>query len=153
MHETYPSDVRRAVTAAADEAIRRGDRRIGTDHLLFGVLATAEPEAIAALGTDFDSASAAFDRLDVDALGSIGIRATAPPVSLRQTTARRLPLTSASRAVLQRSLRYAVAARGRRRIHSDNIILSLLDCTPPDPAAALLDVLGCDRAAIRDRLG
>ncbi|MYS42867.1 hypothetical protein GTY23_16820, partial [Streptomyces sp. SID5998] len=54
MFEQFAAGARAAVTSAVDEASLRGDRRIGTEHLLLGVL--HEPGAARALGADLDSA-------------------------------------------------------------------------------------------------
>ncbi|NEA46962.1 Clp protease N-terminal domain-containing protein, partial [Streptomyces sp. SID10815] len=53
MFEQFAAGARAAVTSAVDEAALRGDRRIGTEHLLLGVL--HEPGAVRALGADLDS--------------------------------------------------------------------------------------------------
>ncbi|MGW4277566.1 Clp protease N-terminal domain-containing protein, partial [Streptomyces seoulensis] len=56
MFEQFAAGARAAVASAVDEAALRGDRRIGTEHLLLGVL--HEPGAVRALGAGLDSARA-----------------------------------------------------------------------------------------------
>ncbi|MEV5500564.1 Clp protease N-terminal domain-containing protein [Nonomuraea fuscirosea] len=53
---------------APAEARRRGDRRVGTEHLLRGVL--HEAEAAQALGADVESARSALAVLDDAALAA-----------------------------------------------------------------------------------
>ena len=66
------SDARKMVlTSAAQEARRRGDRRLGTDHLLLALLHDADSGVARALGVDLDTARAASDSLDKAASVSI----------------------------------------------------------------------------------
>jgi ATP-dependent Clp protease ATP-binding subunit ClpA len=150
--ERFDKDARRAVMLAAkDEAKRRGDRRIGTDHLLLGLLHDPESVAVRTLGVDLTSARAASEALDRAALAAIGIdlgdRSLATPVQ----AARHAPLTSGARTVLQLSLDQARQGRSRR-IQARHLLLALLARQRPDPAAELLHALGVDPSAARDRL-
>jgi ATP-dependent Clp protease ATP-binding subunit ClpA len=140
--------------SAADEARQRGDRRLGTDHLLLGLLHDA-PSADA-LGVTLESARAASDALDTAALAAVGVEVGVevdrPDTAIRTAVARRLPpLTSGTRAVLKAAIDLA---RPRRtgRIGTDHFVLALLDRDRPDPAAELLAVLGVDRVQVRARL-
>ena|SRR5215470_8094523 len=71
------------MTSAAEEASRRGDRRLGTDHPLLGILHAEDSPAAKAPGVSLADARAAVDRLDAAALAAVGIRAepmgAAPP--------------------------------------------------------------------------
>ena len=100
-------DARRAVlTAATEEARRRGDRRLGTDHLLLGVL-HAEP-AVEALGVTLESARAASQELDRAALVAVGVAAEHLDMAQAAGPTRRLiPLSSGARAVLKRTVELA----------------------------------------------
>ncbi|MEU9387669.1 Clp protease N-terminal domain-containing protein [Streptomyces sp. NPDC048279] len=49
MFEQFAAEARATVAAALEETTLRGDRRIGTEHLLLGVL--HDPGAVRALGT------------------------------------------------------------------------------------------------------
>ena len=132
---------------ARDEAVRRGDRTIGTEHLVLALLADPASPAVRALGCDLDSARRALDALDHQALAAIGIEPeiTAGPVAARATG--RLRLTPAAKAVLT-GIRDARKSRGAGL----GIVLSaLLGLPRPDPAAELLAALGVDAQAARER--
>ena len=132
---------------ARDEAVRRGDRTIGTEHLVLALLADPASPAARALGCDLDSARRALDALDHQALAAIGIEPgiTAGPVTARATG--RLRLTPAAKAVLT-GIRDARKSRGAGL----GIVLSaLLGLPRPDPAAELLAALGVDAQAARER--
>ena len=132
---------------ARDEAVRRGDRTIGTEHLVLALLADPASPAARALGCDLDSAREALDALDRQALAAIGIEPgiTAGPVTARATG--RLRLTPAAKAVLT-GIRDARKSRGAGL----GIVLSaLLGLPRPDPAAELLAALGVDAQAARER--
>lgn len=144
-------DARRAVlTAATAEARRRGDRRLGTDHLLLGVL--HEERAVAVLGATLESARAASRALDRAALIAVGVDAdhlaiTQAPVATR----RLLPLSSGARAVLKQTVVLA-RLRATSRIELRDFLLALLTRERPDPAAELLHALGVDAVGARNRL-
>jgi ATP-dependent Clp protease ATP-binding subunit ClpA len=152
------ADARKIVlTSAAQEARRRGDRRLGTDHLLLGLLHDPDSGVARAVGVDLDAARAALDALDRSALAAVGVEvevevaslaAPPPPHSLAR---RLLPLTSGARAVLKRTVEQTRQA-GTARIESRQFLLALLDRESPDPAAELLATLGVDRSQIRRRL-
>jgi Clp amino terminal domain, pathogenicity island component len=146
---------------AREEARRRGDRKIGTEHLVLGLL--REPELAQALGCDLDAARCALATLDRDALAAVGIdtELDAPPVPTRGSADRprrptlkavlgdRVPLTPAAKTALRDS------SKGMRRGHHippQQVLLALLDLEPPDPAGEMLAALGVDRAAVRSRL-
>jgi Clp amino terminal domain, pathogenicity island component len=72
------ADARKLVlTSAAEEAGRRGDRRLGTDHLLLGLLHDADSSAARALGVSLESARGASDALDRAALAAVGVDVSA----------------------------------------------------------------------------
>jgi hypothetical protein len=154
---------------AREEARRRGDRRVGTDDLLLGLL--REPAVAQVLGCDLGAAREALDAMDRDALVAIGIdRALdAPPVPTRE------PALDGRRAVLKAVLtdhlpmtpvaKRAMEAAGKddhgrwvdtrqkaRGWSRERVLIALLSLAPPDPAAALLDALDVDRAAVGARL-
>ncbi|MYX42607.1 hypothetical protein GTW59_16270, partial [Streptomyces sp. SID89] len=54
-------------------------------------------------------------------------------------------------AVLPRAL-VETRRAGSRRIAPEHLLLALLDCERPDPAAEVLEHLGTDREAVRERL-
>ncbi len=146
-------DARKLVLAsAAEEARRRGDRRLGTDHLLLGLLHEEDSRPARALGVSLAEARAASDALDVAALAAVGIQVQALGWGQPAAFGRRLPpLTSGARAVFKRAVDEARASRSGR-IDTTHFLLALLPLRRPDPAAALLAALGVDPAAVRRRL-
>jgi len=132
---------------ARNEAIRRGDRTIGTEHLVLALLIDPASPAARALGCDLDSARRALDALDSQALAAIGVQPgiTAGPVAVRAHG--RLRLTPAAKAVFT-----GIRDARRNRAAGPGIVLSaLLDLPRPDPAAELLAALGVDASAARER--
>ncbi|MEU0402061.1 Clp protease N-terminal domain-containing protein [Streptomyces sp. NPDC006197] len=149
MFEQFAAGARASVTSALGEAALRGDRRMGTDHLLLGLL--HEPGSVRALGAGLETARAALDALDRSALAAVGIDVHGidrPPIPASR---KRTPFSSGARAVLSRALAETREA-GSRRIAPEHLLLALLDCKEPDPAAELIARLGTDRAAVRERL-
>jgi hypothetical protein len=59
--------------AAREEARRRGDRRVGTEHLLVTLL--RELDFAHVLGTDVEAARAGLATLDREALAAVGVDA------------------------------------------------------------------------------
>ncbi|EFG65460.1 Clp protease N-terminal domain-containing protein [Streptomyces sp. SPB074] len=112
MFEHFTPDARGAVSDAATEAGERGDRRIGTEHLLLGVL--RQPGPAAALGADVASARAALDALDLAALAALGIDARGVARPAIPASRKRAPFTSGARAVVPGALGAARSAGARR---------------------------------------
>jgi ATP-dependent Clp protease ATP-binding subunit ClpA len=146
-------DARKMVlTSATEEARRRGDRRLGTDHLLLGLLHDVDSPAARALGVSLAAARAAAAALDLAALAAVGVEVTAVGEPPQATSARRLPpLTSGARAVVKRAVDEARAVKSGR-IETRHFLLALLSLERPDPAAELLHALGVDPVAVRRRL-
>jgi ATP-dependent Clp protease ATP-binding subunit ClpA len=153
MVKRLSQDARRSVLgAAAEEARRRGDRRLGTDHLLLGILHDPGSVPARALGIDLQSARAAEDALDRVALAAVGIDAGGLGPIQEVGRSRRLPpLTSGARAVFKRAIEGARPSKSGR-IETRHFLLALLECKRPDPAAELLHELGVDPATVRGRL-
>ncbi|GAA0593222.1 Clp protease N-terminal domain-containing protein [Streptomyces crystallinus] len=149
MFEQFAAGARTAVTAAVSEATLRGDRRIGTEHLLLGVL--HEPGPVQAFGADLESARAALDALDRSALAAVGIDTQGIERKPIPASRKRTPFTSGARAVIPRALAETRKA-GRRRITPEHLLLALLDCEQPDPVAELIAQLGVDRVAVRESI-
>ena len=143
---------RSVLLAAGEEARRRGDRRIGTEHLLLGLLRDHGSPAAAAVGFSLDDVRTRADRLDVVALSAIGVEVESlAPISSVRPARRFPPLTSGARAVLKRAVDSPKPRRGGN-LSSTHFLLALLALRAPDPAAALLDELGVDRASLAQRL-
>ena len=145
--------------AAREEARCRGDRRVGTEHLLVALL--LEPDLASVLGTDVEAARAGLAKLDRQALAAVGVGARieepvpAPRTGLpRRPTVKavlqgRLPLTPTAKKALEAAWK---ATRGRRHLGEKVLLASLLELERPDPAAELLAHLGIDPATARKRL-
>ena len=142
--------LRKMYLDAMDEAAARGDRRIGTDHLLLGLLRDPGSRAAGALGISVTQARDACSELDRGALASIGLDVDLPRPNRAAPRAGRLALTPAARQVLSGARHQARA----RVVKPDHVALALLRTVEPDPAAAVLDRLSVDRdrveAALRD---
>ncbi len=153
MPKRLSADARKLVLASAtEEARRRGDRRLGTEHLLLGLLHDQDSRAGQALAVSLADAHAASEALDVAALAAVGVEIDAlgegPPAPL----GRRLPpMTSGARAVFKRAIEEARRVNSGR-VGAAHFLLALLSLRRPDPAAELLDALGVDRAAVRKRV-
>jgi hypothetical protein len=149
---------------AREEARRRGDRRVGTEHLVLGLL--REPEIARVLDCDLEAAREALDAMDHDALVAIGIdRALgAPPVPTREPAlgggrpsfkavlSDRLPLTPVAKRVLEQSGKDRRHRRPDDRWSLHAVLAALLSLAAPDPGAALLDALNVDRDEVSTRL-
>ncbi|HWT33372.1 MAG TPA: Clp protease N-terminal domain-containing protein [Microbacterium sp.] len=151
MFERFTQDARTAVEDARNEAERRGDSRIGSEHLVIALLRNGYLAKLA--GADAAGARDAADRLDRAALAAIGLdlgefRPTEPGTGGRRVR----HLTAGARSVLGQSLAKAGAEKSRT-ITPRHLMLALLDRPDPDPAAALLAALPIDAAALRARLG
>lgn len=163
MFERFTSDARAVVAAAVAEAEGRGDRHVGTEHLLLGVLASPHvvtSAALAAHGLDLLRARQALDQADADALAAIGVDigapeprsprapATPPRRGRRRRRNRHRPLTGGAKQALEGSLREALSRR-ESWIGTEHVLLTLCARTEPDPAAGLLRRLGADAEALR----
>ena len=147
------ADARRMVLeSASEEAGRRGDRRLGTDHLLLGLLHNEDSQAAHALGISLESARAAASALDRAALLAVGVEIEdtgAMPIAGPFSGHR--PLTSGAREVFKRAVEEARPPKSAR-IEERDFLVALLSRDRPDPAAELLHALGVDVRAVRERL-
>jgi ATP-dependent Clp protease ATP-binding subunit ClpA len=153
MFNRFSRAARAAVVAAVDEAQRRGDARIGTEHLLLGLLHEADSAAVRAIGVDLDNARRALQTMDVDALAAVGVEVDVHdlPALPSTTFSGHRSFTAAARDVLRRTLVEAQRRRARQ-LAPTHLLLALLDCGPLDPATQLLIRLGVDAAVVRSRL-
>ncbi|MFE5856337.1 Clp protease N-terminal domain-containing protein [Streptomyces sp. NPDC056500] len=149
MFEQFSPEARAAVSAAHEEARMRGDRRLGTEHLFLGVL-PAEGAA-RAVGVDLANARATLAALDLAALAVVGIDARDVERVAIPASRKRTPFTSGARTVVKRTVIEARKAGGRR-IEAEHLLLAILSCERPDPAAELVAALHIDRTEVRDRL-
>ncbi|EPR77491.1 putative Clp protease subunit [Leifsonia rubra CMS 76R] len=149
MFEKFAQTARSAVEDARFEAGRRGDRRIGTDHLLLALL--RDEDLARAVGVDADSATEATDELDRGALRSIGLELSVYKPAANVVLQKRAPFTAGAKAVLQQTLVHASAEKART-ITSRHIMLALLDRQAPDPVFALFESLSIEPQEVSDRL-
>ena len=148
---------------AREEARRRGDRRVGTEHLLLALL--VEPEVASAVGVDPRTARVARDEMDREALRAVGLDITLDPPPLpdaeparrpprptfRAVWQGRLPLTPAAKTILQESSK-EMRGFGGHHLGPQRVLEVLLQRERPDPAAELLARLGIDPETVRSRL-
>lgn len=153
MSETAtPARLKHVLEQAREEARLRGDRRIGTDHLLLALLHDDAAPPARALGVTLADGRAALDSLDRAALVALGIHLDVP---LSAPPARRrglLPFNSAARAVIGAAKHEAERERKGRRIEPRHLLLALLSGRHPDPATDLLAALGLPPTSVRERL-
>lgn len=156
---------------AREEARRRGNRRVGTEDLVLGLL--REPDVAQMLGCDLGAAREALDAMDRDALLAVGIDGPldAPPVPTREPAlgGRRavvkavltdhLPMTPVAKRAMEEAGKDGRHRGGSGapwdpspRWSSERVLIALLSLAPPDPVAALFDALEVDRAGVGARL-
>jgi ClpA/ClpB-like protein len=146
------SDIGLALKAALEETRRRGDRKLGTDHLLLGLLHQTGPART--LGVSVSEGRAALADLDRVALAAIGLDLTGlhlpDPAPTKRSALTRNTLTAGTRAVLTK----AIDANGgkTRGLTTKQLLRSVLACPPTEPAAQLLTHLHIDASAARARL-
>ncbi|HTZ92804.1 MAG TPA: Clp protease N-terminal domain-containing protein, partial [Streptosporangiaceae bacterium] len=144
----------------SEEAHRRGDRRIGTDHVLLAVL--EDPSAEGVLGVSLQQARQALDSLDREALGALGLGsgADAPDLPIHAVPTKptlkdlmlqrdRLRMTPAAKKVLEDSSK---PNRRKLQVTARQVLAKILILQPPDPAAALLGALGVNTSEVLRRL-
>jgi ATP-dependent Clp protease ATP-binding subunit ClpA len=133
---------------AITQAVVRGDRSVGTEHIALALLVDPESMTARALGISLATAHQALEALDQQALTWLSIDATFPPPVSVPARQRRLRMTPAALAVLTGLRRHA----GGERLGRRHILLALLARSRPDPAAELLDALGVDYIEVGRRL-
>src|SRR5260370_6182713 len=152
MLERFDEDARqRVIGLAADEAKRRGDARIGTEHLLLALLRDPGSFPARAIGVGVEPAREALAALDRAALAAIGIEVAHAGSPVPVLTRRRPPFTSGARAVLKRAVLEGPVAKAPR-IQSRHLLLGVLTCERPDPARGVVAALGVDPAGVRERI-
>ena len=144
---------------AGEEARRRGDRRIGSDHVLLALFQDPSTEAL--LGVSLQKARQVLESLDQEALGTVGLRSgtSAPDLPMRAvpkkprirdiTQRDRLHMTPVAKKVLEEASK---SNRHRLQVTAQQLLAQILTLQPPDPAAVLLGALGVDASEVRHRL-
>lgn len=149
---TAPARFKTVLEQAGEEAALRGDRRIGTDHLLLALLRDDAAPPARALGVTLADGHAALESLDRAALGSLGIHLDGPLTPPPAHNRRRVTINSAARAAIVAAKHEAERERRGRRIEPRHLLLALLAARHPDPAADLLAALDIQPTSVRERL-
>lgn len=158
MPQRFAEDSRTALLAADEVSKRRGDDRIGTEHLLVAVLAVGEPVA-AELGLTAEDVGAKLAEFDRRALEAVGIaadleelpRVLEPRKRRRPLLPRRNPFTSGARKALQRSLQICIG-EGDKVITPGHLLAALAVGGTDDPAVRVIRRLGVDPAELDSAL-
>ncbi|RVX38779.1 ClpA/ClpB-like protein [Nonomuraea polychroma] len=152
MFEEFAEDTRAVIDSALVEVGQRGDQRLGTEHLLLGLLHVPVSPWARALGVSLATARRTLDEIDRSALAVIQIDisrvrlgGTPPPAT------KGIPWTYAARGVIKHAAEEMVHRRGRS-LEPKHILLGILESRRPDLASAVLDQLAVDRTAVRNRL-
>ena len=144
---------------ASEEGRRRGDRRVGTDHLLLALF--EDPSIEVLLGVSLQQARRALESLDHEALASLGLGSgiDAPELPMRAVPKKprirdvaqkdRLRMTPAAKRVLEDASK---PNRRKFQITAQQVLAQILALQPPDPAAVLLGALGVNTSEVRRRL-
>lgn len=162
MFRRFTGEMRELTMAAVHEAERRGDRHIGTEHLVLGLVSVRGHELAAALDRDdvtLDAGRRELGDADTEALAAVGLGAAPlaaePGQRLRGTSRRRrwwsranhIPFTSGAKDTFEASLHTALE-RGDRHIGVEHLAGALEQRDPRDPGVALLRRLDLDPSAL-----
>ena len=150
MFERFTREARRAVTAAVEEAERRGDPSVGSEHLLIGVVGSAAP-GTDLVGVSVGSLRDAWAEMDQTALAATGVDTDLPIDPGPSRRRGHLPFTGGAKKVLEDTLREAIGM-GSRRLEPEHILIALTLRPPRDPAIRLLERAGLSPDAIRTDL-
>jgi ATP-dependent Clp protease ATP-binding subunit ClpA len=134
---------------ASEEARRRGDRRVGTDHVLLALL--EDPSIEGVLGVSLQQARQALESLDREALGALGLGSgiDAPSLPMRAVPKKprirdvakkdRFRMTPAAKKVLEEA--YKPKGHRKLQVTGPEVLAQILTLEPPDPAPVLLGAL------------
>jgi ATP-dependent Clp protease ATP-binding subunit ClpA len=151
MFEKFTSEARKTVTTAVQEAEKRGDTRIGTEHLLLGACRAG---VLDEFGVDEETVRGVLKRLDTEALASVGVDAgefSDGPDVRRRVRQRHIPFTGSGKQVLVQALVEAKAV-GSRRIESGHIALAITRLPDHDRAIRVLSGAGANPNDVRQAL-
>lgn len=150
MFERFTKEARLVVTHAVEEAETRSASRVGTEHLLIGV---ARSPAVAGLLPDVETIRAELDRMDRDALVSVGLDPALIEVArpARRERAAHIPFTGGAKDILKGALRAALDL-GHRHIGVEHLAFALTAAEGPDRAIGALRGLDVDPTALQASL-
>jgi len=148
--ERFTKGARLVVTHAVKEAESRDDSRIGSEHLLIGV---ARSRSLEGLIPDVESIRSQLDRMDREALESVGLDPRLIDVSgpAGRKKSGHIPFTGVAKDILKDALRAALDL-GHRHIGVEHIALALTVIEGPDRATGVLHGLDLDPDAMRAAL-
>ena len=138
MLEGYSTDARRVVSLATAEARQLGHSRVGTEHLLLGLLADADSETASSLR----EAGATL----------VGARFTVSEAVIETVAATgddELPYTPRAQRALERAGRFARRSRDSE-VTPDHVLLGILDVE--GLACQVMRGLGVDLARVRESI-
>ena len=138
MFERFTDQARRVVALAQEEARMFRHNRIGTEHLLLGLIQVEDGVAAESLQSLGVSPAAVRERVEE----VIGRGRWAPPVNI--------PYEPRAKKVLDLSLREALAL-GDHRVGTEHILLGLIR-EGDGPAALVLTSLGADLSRVRQQV-
>ena len=142
---------------ASEEARRRGDRRVGTDHVLLALF--DDPSIEVVLGVSLQQARQALESLDHEALSALGLGSgtDAPSLPMRAVPKKprirdiahkdRLRMTPAAKRVLEDA--YKPKGHRKLQVTGPEVLAQILMLQPPDPAAVLVGALGVNASEVR----
>jgi len=133
------ADARRSLELAVDEAVELGQSRIGTEHLLLGLLANERCVAARVLGDAGVTLAAARHKV----AEASGPRSAKPP------SANESPRTARAGRALNRAVRFSHARRSEV-VTSEHVLLGVLDVE--GTAGQVLRRLGVDMDRLRASL-
>jgi ATP-dependent Clp protease ATP-binding subunit ClpA len=158
MFERFTKEARRVVVAAVEEAGKRGDTRVGTEHLLLGVFGSDwdRLSVLESSGLTDQALRLQLDAMEDQALQAVGIDrrsidaglAGSPPLARRR---RHLPFTGGAKNVLKGALVEAIALE-HRFIAIEHIVLALNGLPPQDRVTRILQGVGVDAGDLRAAL-
>lgn len=166
MFERFEPGAKQALIDARDEARRAGKDRIGSEHVLLGLLAQpgTAAEALTAAGVTLSALrsrvpGSSGSSLDADALASLGIdldtvrRATDAAFGpgalekVRRPGRRMLPMADDTKRMVIGAVRHA-HQHGEREITSGHMLIGILD-QPDSGGLAILAEAGANVQALR----
>lgn len=138
MFDRFTDRAKHVILLAEKAALSRRHGRVGTEHILLGLIDEQRGAAARALQSLGVSAEAV--RSDIDETLAPGHESASRPIAF----------TSGAKRILERSLQES-ARLGHNYIGTEHLLLALLD-DREDAAAQVLITLGVDRPAVSERI-
>lgn len=151
MFERFQAQAVRAVHVGVEEAERRGDPMIGSEHLLVGASNSPYGERLLSrFGITADQIRESLAERDKDALTAVGVSLPdhLVPIGGGLVGRRHRRFTRGAKNILKEALREAIDL-GHRRIGVEHLLLAFSYAQPNDEAIHLLTRLDIDPGALR----